>query len=61
MHKELAAVGIQFQLVEARVGVHDMLRAEGREESLGQISRRMSVDALIETHHNHTEPCAQAS
>ena len=61
LHKDLAAAGIQFQLVEAHAAVRDILRAEGLEERLGQISRRMSVDDIIETSRNHTEPHAQAT
>ena len=61
LHKELAAAGIQFQLVEAHAAVRDILRAEGLEERLGQISRRMSVDDIIEMSRNHTEPHAQAT
>jgi sulfate permease, SulP family len=56
LHKDLMAVGIQFQLVEAHTPVHDLLRAEGLDERLGQISCRMSVDDIIETFRNHTEP-----
>ena len=61
LHTDLAAAGIQFQLVEARAAVRDMLRAEGLEERLGQINRRMSVDDVIETFRNQTEPRAQAT
>jgi hypothetical protein len=35
LHKDLMAVGIQFQLVEAHTPVHDLLRAEGLDERLG--------------------------
>jgi sulfate permease, SulP family len=35
LHKDLMAVGIQFQLVEAYTPVHDLLRAEGLDERLG--------------------------
>jgi hypothetical protein len=41
--------------------VHDILRDEGLEERLGQISRSMSVDDIIEAFHRRTEPCAQAT
>ena len=61
LHTDLAAAGIQFQLVEARAAVRDMLRAEGLEERQGQINRRMSVDDVIETFRNQTEPRAQAT
>ena len=61
LHTDLAAAGIQFQLVEARAAVRDILRAEGLEEHLGQISRRMSVHDIIETSRSHPEPHAQAT
>ena len=61
LHADLAAAGIQFQLVEAHAAVRDILRAEGLEERLGQISRSMSVDDIIETSRHHTEPHAQAT
>jgi SulP family sulfate permease len=49
LHADLTAAGIQFRLVEARAAVRDLLRTEGLEERLGQISRRLSVDDIIET------------
>jgi high affinity sulfate transporter 1 len=55
LHADLAAAGIPFQLVEAHAAARDLLRAEGLEERLGQISRRLSVDDIIETFHHHTE------
>jgi high affinity sulfate transporter 1 len=61
LHADLAAAGIQFQLVEAHAAVRDILRAEGLEERLGQISRRMSVDDIIEASPKHAEPHAQAT
>ena len=59
LHQDLVAAGIQFQLVEARASVRDILRAEGLEERLGQINRRMSVDDIIEAFCHHTKPYAQ--
>jgi hypothetical protein len=61
LHRDLAAAGIQFQLVEARAAVRDILRAEGLEERIGQISHRMSLDDILETFHHHPEPHAQAT
>jgi SulP family sulfate permease len=55
LHADLAAAGIAFQLVEAHAAVRDILRAEGLEERIGQISRRMSVDDIIERFHHHPE------
>jgi sulfate permease, SulP family len=49
LHTDLAAAGIRFQLVEARAAVRDLLRASGLEEHIGQISRRLSLDDVIET------------
>jgi MFS superfamily sulfate permease-like transporter len=59
LHEDLAGAGIQFQLVEARAPVRDILRADGLEERLGQISRRMSVDDFVEAFCHHTKPDAQ--
>ena len=56
LHRDLAAIGVQFRLVEARAAVRDILRAEGIEERLGEISRRISVDDIIESLRHHTGP-----
>src|SRR5262245_8642767 len=61
LHTDLAAVGIQLQLVEAHAAVRDILRAEGLEERIGQINRRISVDDIIEASHDHAEPHAKAT
>ena len=53
-HADLAASGLPCQLVEAHAAARDILRAEGLEERLGQISRRMSVDDIVETFHHPT-------
>ena len=52
LHADLAAAGIQFQLVEAHAAVRDILRAEGLEERLGQISRRH----VSGRHHRNISP-----
>jgi high affinity sulfate transporter 1 len=61
LYTDLAAVGIQFQLVEAHAAVRDILRAEGLEARMGQISRRMSLDDIIETFYQPPQPHAQAT
>jgi SulP family sulfate permease len=61
LHADLAAAGIQFRLVEAHGAVRDILRAEGLEERLGQISRSLALDDSIETSPHHSEPRAQAT
>lgn len=45
---ELAASGIQIQVVEARSSVRDRLRAGGLDEKLGDINRHHSVAQAIE-------------
>jgi SulP family sulfate permease len=47
LHRDLTARGIQFQVVEARAKVRDMLRLEGLEEKLGPISRRASLAEVV--------------
>jgi high affinity sulfate transporter 1 len=61
LHADLAAVGIQFRLVEAHAAARDILRAEGLEERVGQISRSMSLDDIIEAFRHHPAPHAQAT
>src|SRR5436190_2919990 len=47
---ELAANGIQLQVVEARASVRDRLRAEGLDEKLGGIDRFRTVAQVVEDH-----------
>jgi sulfate permease, SulP family len=47
LQRDLAAAGIALRLVEARASVRDLLRAEGLEERVGTISRRVSVDDAL--------------
>jgi high affinity sulfate transporter 1 len=47
LYNELAARGISLKIVEAHSEVRDMLRAEGIEHLLGHISRKTSVDDLV--------------
>jgi MFS superfamily sulfate permease-like transporter len=47
LHKELAAVNVRLQIVEARASVRDRLAAEGVEEKVGRIGRfRSLADAV---------------
>jgi high affinity sulfate transporter 1 len=46
--RELAGQGVALRLVEARSGVRDLLRAEGLGEHVGEVSRRISLDDVIE-------------
>jgi sulfate permease, SulP family len=46
-HNELAAKGISLKIAEARSGVRDLLRLEDVEHILGHISRKTSVDDLV--------------
>jgi MFS superfamily sulfate permease-like transporter len=59
LHTDLAAAGIELRVVEAHAAVRDILRAEGLEERIGQISRKLSVDDSIEAIGHPLEPRAQ--
>jgi SulP family sulfate permease len=48
LQEELSAAGIRFQLVEAHGPVRDILRAEGLEERVGEISRRTTLADLLD-------------
>jgi SulP family sulfate permease len=48
LHGDLAAAGIQFQVVEARASVRDTLRREGIEERVGRINRFTSVGDAVD-------------
>jgi MFS superfamily sulfate permease-like transporter len=47
LHKDLAAAGISFRIVEARGSVRDILRAEGLDERVGSISRHVSLNDVL--------------
>lgn len=48
LHSDLAAAGVQFQIVEARASVRDTLRLEGLEEKVGRINRFTSVADAVD-------------
>lgn len=50
LHGDLAAEGIQFQIVEARASVRDTLRLEGLEDKVGRINRFTSVTDAVDEH-----------
>jgi high affinity sulfate transporter 1 len=47
LHLDLKARGISFKIAETRAGVRDILRAEEIEDLMGHISRKVSVDDLV--------------
>ena len=49
LHSDLAAAGIEFRLAEAHAAVRDILRASGLEQYTGPITRRASVDSVVES------------
>ncbi|WP_213305495.1 SulP family inorganic anion transporter [Paraburkholderia sacchari] len=56
LHTDLVGAGRRLRIVAAHGGARDMLRAEGLEELVGDISRRVSVDDVIETYlHEHSD------
>lgn len=48
LHRSLEAMDIELRLVEARGEVRNLLRAGGLEELVGELSRRVSTDDVIE-------------
>lgn len=51
LHAELAAAGIRLRLVSAHASARDILRAEGVEQQVGYIGRRVSVADVIDEWH----------
>jgi STAS domain len=49
LQANLRAAEIEFRLVEARATVRDLLRAGGLEARMGSVSRRISLDDLVES------------
>jgi DNA-directed RNA polymerase delta subunit len=47
LYTELNAKGISLKIAEAHAGVRDILRLEEIEDILGHISRKISVDDLV--------------
>ena len=47
LHAELAALGIALRLVGARGRVRDLLRADGIDQKVGGIDRRVSLQSLL--------------
>ncbi|MFO0872889.1 MAG: SulP family inorganic anion transporter [Phycisphaerales bacterium] len=50
LHGELATLGSQLRIVEARSAVRDKLRVEGLEEHIGRIDRFTSVADAVDAH-----------
>jgi MFS superfamily sulfate permease-like transporter len=48
LEEELRGSAITVRLVGARASVRDILRAEGLEEHVGQIDRRLTVEDVVE-------------
>ena len=48
LHAALVAAGMRVRIVAAHAGARDILRAEGLEEQVGDLGRRISVDDVIE-------------
>ena len=55
LHAALQAVGIPLRLVAAHAAVRDLLRAEGLEERVGHIGRRVSVAEVIDEFQHNTD------
>jgi anti-anti-sigma factor len=48
LSEQLQQKGIQLKIVEALSNVRDLLRMQGMEEIIGHISRRVSVDDVVQ-------------
>ena len=48
LEDELEKKGIAFRIVDALGRVRDILRAEGMENEIGHISRRMTINEILE-------------
>jgi high affinity sulfate transporter 1 len=48
LHSALSAAGMHLRIVSAHAGARDILRAEGLEEHVGYLGRRVSVDDVID-------------
>ena len=49
LHANLQAAGIEFRLVEAHAAVRDLLRVGGLAARTGSVSRRISLDNVVES------------
>lgn len=49
LQKELAAAGIQLRFVDAHASVRDLLRTGGTESRIGEVSRRIALDDVVES------------
>jgi hypothetical protein len=47
LHEQTRAQGIALRLVEAHGAVRDMLRAEGLEQRVGEMNRRVALDDVV--------------
>lgn len=56
LHRDLAALGILFRLVEVHAEPRDLLRATGLEERMGHLGRRLSLDQVITEYEQGPQP-----
>jgi MFS superfamily sulfate permease-like transporter len=60
LHGELLKLGIGLRIVAAHAGARDILRAEGLEQQVGALGRRVGVDDVIESFlHGAGQPRAE--
>ena len=53
LHKELELKNINFRIAEALAEIRDIMRAEGLEEKIGRISRKVSLEEIVEEYLNN--------
>jgi MFS superfamily sulfate permease-like transporter len=52
LEEDLEKKGIGFRIVDALGRVRDILRAEGMEKEIGHISRRNTINEILDEHHD---------
>jgi len=49
LQQELSATGIQLRLANAHASVRDFVRAGGGEARVGEVSRKLSLDGVVQS------------
>jgi MFS superfamily sulfate permease-like transporter len=49
LQQELAAAGIQLRFANAHASVRDLVRAGGGEARIGEVSRKLSLDGVVQS------------
>ncbi len=55
LHEQLSSMGISLRLAEAHASVRDILRKEGLEKRVGEISRHITVTEIVDSFQSNTK------